>query len=74
VFAESNAVGTPVISHDAGAAREILNDSRQIVDCRDIEGICRRIAAWRHGERPLVGADDRFRLSGVVEEWRRLLG
>ena len=31
VFAESNALGTPVLTHDCGAAREILADERQIL-------------------------------------------
>ncbi len=31
VFAESNALGTPVLTHDCGAAAEILNDSEQIL-------------------------------------------
>jgi glycosyltransferase involved in cell wall biosynthesis len=31
VFAESNAVGTPVLTHDCGAAREVISDSRQIL-------------------------------------------
>ncbi len=31
VFAESNALGTPVLTHDCGAAREIIGDSRQIL-------------------------------------------
>ncbi len=31
VFAESNAVGTPVLTHDYGAAREVISDSRQLL-------------------------------------------
>ncbi len=31
VFAESNALGTPVLTHDCGAAREVIADSRQIL-------------------------------------------
>ncbi len=31
VFAESNALGTPVLTHDCGAAREVLADERQIL-------------------------------------------
>ncbi len=31
VFAEANAVGTPVLTHDCGAAYEVLADSRQIL-------------------------------------------
>jgi len=31
VFAEANAVGTPVLTHDYGAAREVISDSRQLL-------------------------------------------
>lgn len=31
VFAESNAVGTPVLTYDIGAAREVLQDARQLM-------------------------------------------
>ncbi len=31
VFAESNALGTPVLTHDCGAAREVIGDDRQIL-------------------------------------------
>ncbi|MBV8851817.1 MAG: hypothetical protein JOY91_00380, partial [Sinobacteraceae bacterium] len=31
VFAESQAVGTPVLTHDCGAAAEIIGDSRQVL-------------------------------------------
>ncbi|MGH8266367.1 MAG: glycosyltransferase family 4 protein, partial [Steroidobacteraceae bacterium] len=31
VFAESRAVGTPVLTHDCGAAREVLDDPRQLL-------------------------------------------
>ncbi len=31
VFAEANAVGTPVLTHDCGAANEVIADSRQIL-------------------------------------------
>lgn len=31
VLAEANSVGTPVITHDCGAAREVLGDARQVL-------------------------------------------
>lgn len=52
VFAESNALGTPVLSHDCGAAREILGDTRQILPVtsaqRAYERLCAPLAPrWR---------------------------
>ena len=32
------------------------------------------IGAWRAGARPSTGPDPRFRLTGVLEKWRALLG
>ncbi len=34
VFAESNALGTPVLTYDCGAAREIISDDRQLLPVR----------------------------------------
>ena len=31
VFAEANAVGTPVLAHDCGAAREVLHQSNPVL-------------------------------------------
>jgi len=52
VFAESRAVGTPVLTHDCGAAREVLEDSRQILPVtvaeRLYEAVLHRVALrWR---------------------------
>lgn len=75
VFAESNAVGTPVLTYPLGAAPEVLGDARQLVD-RDghVEHIVERLERWRAGERPAVRMNPAFRLSAVLAEWRALLG
>ena len=73
VFAEANAVGTPVIAHDFGAAREVLGDPEQLVDARDHEAVVARVARWREGGRPRVHGRDAFRASTVIGEWRHLL-
>ncbi len=59
VYAESHALGTPVLTHDFGAAAEVVGDPRQLlpvkrglpllrggrsVRCRRAGGACRR--AW----------------------------
>ena len=73
VFAEANAVGTPVIAHDFGAAREVLGDLEQLVDARDHEAVVARVARWRERGRPRVHGRDAFRASTVIGEWRHLL-
>lgn len=73
VFAESNAVGTPVLAHDFGAAREVLSSADQLVDARDIDAIVDRLRAWRSGGRPRASLRPEFRASAVVAQWQRLI-
>jgi glycosyltransferase involved in cell wall biosynthesis len=78
VFAEANAVGTPVLAHPHAAAREGLGeapaDGRQLVDARDPEAAARRLTAWWRDGRPDVSGATRFQTSRVAADWERLLG
>jgi glycosyltransferase involved in cell wall biosynthesis len=68
VFAESRAVGTPVLTHDCGAAAEILADSQQLLPVtwaqRLYEAPLKRLAPrWRSGPARLadrLGLFDRY--------------
>ena len=73
VFAESNAVGTPVIAHAHGAAREVLDHPSEVMDCRDVVTVIDRVMAWHSGERPIVRANPEFRTTRVVQEWLKVL-
>ncbi len=73
IFAEANAVGTPVIAHPIGSAREMLRDDRQIVDARDPANASARLAEWHRDGRPPVTVCEDFRLSSVVASWKTLL-
>ena len=73
IFAEAHALGTPVLAHDFGAAREILNDPEQLVAANDLEGIISRLRAWQAGGRPRVSARPEFQLESVLQDWLRLL-
>jgi glycosyltransferase involved in cell wall biosynthesis len=73
VFAEANAVGTPVLTHPHGAAAEVLGDPSQLLDVRDAEAVVARVTEWRDGARPTVGPTARFRTDRVAERWRELL-
>lgn len=72
VFAESNAVGTPVLAHPFGAAPELLTPE-QLVDANDINAIVERLRIWRSGGRPVVRGREEFRLSNVARSWERVL-
>ncbi|HEX5764424.1 MAG TPA: glycosyltransferase family 4 protein [Woeseiaceae bacterium] len=73
VFAEANALGTPVIAHAHGAAPEILDDAAQLCDGADMAEVCDRMLQWREGARPLPRPVERFALPRVLAEWERLL-
>lgn len=73
VFAESNALGTPVLAHDFGSAREILGSDEQLIETNDTQGILARLQKWQNGERPQVSLRQDFKLERVIKDWRRLL-
>lgn len=70
VMAEANAVGTPVLAHPFGAAREVLG-SWQLCDGRkDIE-FNEKILSWKKFGRPAsCKLDPRFKLETVVDQWK----
>lgn len=72
VFAEANAVGTPVITHPIGAATEVLSHPYETLDCRNPKAVIDRVMAWYNGDRPRVRANEKFRLSNVIKSWVRL--
>jgi glycosyltransferase involved in cell wall biosynthesis len=72
VFAESHAVGTPVLAHPFGAATELLLPE-ELVDSQNSVEVVQRIRSWRNGGRPKVSARKDVRLSKVGERWERVL-
>lgn len=73
VFAEALAVGTPVLTHNLGAAKELINNGDMLVDCNRHECIVEKVLLWSRGERPVVELDEKFRLSTVYKKWVTLL-
>jgi len=71
VFAEADAVGTPVLTRDVGAAREILCDPREV--CASANEVLARLEAWYRGARPAVRAKPEFLTSNVVKSWLALV-
>lgn len=72
VYAEANALGTPVLAHDFGAASEILSDTCQLINGHDIQTIIKKLMEWQN-QRPLIKAKAEFRLQNVVQSWLILL-
>ncbi len=74
VMSEANAVGTPVLTHPIGAAKEVLDSHpEQTVDCRDNKAVIDRVLKWWGGARPNVMARPEFKLHRVVQDWVRML-
>lgn len=73
VFAEANAVGTPVLAHDLGSTPEILKDRGQLVNTEDKEEVRSTIDWWRRNGRPKVDLRNELRCSQVVKQWEQFL-
>lgn len=71
VIAEANAVGTPVLTHDFGAASEVSDHPSEVLDCRDVKNVIDRAMAWHSGNRPYVVGPSKFKLTNVIQEWIR---
>lgn len=72
VFAESLAVGTPVLAHDFGSARELLGEE-MVLDCRNREAVVERLKHWHSGGRPRVEGLSETKRDHVVRQWKELL-
>lgn len=71
VYAEANAVGTPVLAHHFGAASEVLSHTTQLIDGFNPHSIIAKITEWRD-QRPILTARDEFRLNSVLQSWLAL--
>jgi len=72
VYAESNALGTPVLAHDFGAAKEVLSNSGQLVDATNSDKVVNRLLSWKQ-ERPKVCLDAKLRSKAALKAWNQLL-
>jgi glycosyltransferase involved in cell wall biosynthesis len=73
VYAEANAVGTPVLAHDFGSAREILAPANPPLDARDPGRIIDTLTTWVAEGGPVVGPNPEFSLESVAMNWDRFL-
>ncbi len=73
IYTESNAVGTPVLAHDFGAAREVLGDPAQLINGHDVSTITTKIQEWQTHYPVVSPPKEKFRLKQIVEQWLALL-
>lgn len=71
VYAEANALGTPFIANDFGAAPEVLSNPCQLIDGRDEALIIKTLQAWQM-TRPTVWLKNEFQLEQVMHSWEKL--
>lgn len=73
VFAEANALGTPVLTHSIGSAREVLYHPSELIDTNNYKAVVDRVLAWKSGNRPKVKGKVEFTLPEVIKKWNRIL-
>ncbi|MEZ5472694.1 MAG: glycosyltransferase [Marinicella sp.] len=72
IYAEANALGTPVLAHDIGAAREILHPNNVLIDADDNYQITKTLVQWQR-ELPKVSYREEFNNSTIYEQWSKAL-
>ncbi len=70
IYAEANALGTPVLAHDIGAAREILHPNNPLIDAKDYLHIEKMIIAWQK-EFPQVAYKKEFNDENISKQWQK---
>jgi glycosyltransferase involved in cell wall biosynthesis len=77
VFAESHALGTPVLTHDCGAALEVIADPQQVLPLRRAYRLYESLLGalpqrWRSAPARLAAAAGLFEAyEGRIRTWRR---
>ncbi len=72
IYAEANAVGTPVLAHDIGSAREILHPNNPLVDGHDIKAITEQVKKWQD-KLPDVGYRNEFDETAIYQQWQDIM-
>lgn len=72
IYAEANSLGTPVMAHDIGAAREILDDNNPLVDAQDRQQVLNMIKKWQQ-ELPNVSYNEKFSSEYILNQWQVIL-
>ena len=72
IYAEANALGTPVMAHDIGAAKEILHPNNGLIDAEDINQITETLVNWQL-KLPEVSYREAFDIPAVFQQWSEAL-
>ncbi|MCF6300335.1 MAG: glycosyltransferase family 4 protein [Proteobacteria bacterium] len=69
IYAEANAMGTPVIAHDIGAAKEILHHHNSLIQANNHQLIIETLRKWQKNP-PAVGYKQAFNKPAVFRQWQ----
>ncbi len=72
IYAEANALGTPVLAHDIGAAREILHPNNELIDAEDIGQVTNTVIQWQQ-QLPQVSYRQEFDAAAIYQQWTSAL-
>ncbi|MGJ8662239.1 MAG: glycosyltransferase family 4 protein [Marinicella sp.] len=73
IYAEANALGTPVMAHDIGAAREILHPNNALINAEDNYQITKTLVEWQR-QLPAVSYRQEFNEPAIMQQWVEALG
>lgn len=72
IYAEANSYGVPVMAHDIGSAKEILDKNNYLIDVGKSEEVYNQIKDWQIN-RPSVSYNDKFSSENILKQWLDLL-
>lgn len=72
IYAEANAAGTPVLAHNIGSAREILDSENPLIDANNYPQILATLESWQKNL-PLVNYNNYFAENHIAKQWQKLL-
>ncbi len=73
VYAEANAVGTPVLGHRFGSAEEVLCKSNPPIEATNAVLVVDTLLQWVEGGGPTVSANPLFAQQHVLKKWNDFL-
>lgn len=73
IYAEANALGTPVMAHDIGAAKEILHPNNELINAEDHYQITKTLVQWQR-QLPEVSYCEAFDHPAIYQQWAHALG
>ena len=73
IYAEANALKTPVMAHDIGGAREILHPNNVLINAEDNYQITKTLVSWQR-TLPEVSYRAEFNQKNIYIQWTEALG